>query len=187
MSVVTEKNDLLRKMIANLKDIEYSVKVGIQGVNASEKHKTAYPSGVLTMVELGSIHEFGAPSAGIPQRAFIRGLVDAEPEKWAKELENQFKKVIIRAEQSGIIGTAKAGLFIMGEKYRTAIIKRVKAGIPPPLKSPRRNFEFVATAKQARANERFQKSTGGLEVPLADTGALLRSISSVVVAPGESK
>lgn len=52
--------------------------VGIQGSEAGQDN------GGLTNAVLGTIHEFGAPSAGIEQRAFLRGTIEREGKKYQK-------------------------------------------------------------------------------------------------------
>lgn len=49
--------------------------------------KTLYPDGT-PVVEIAALHEFGAPSAGIPQRSFLRAFVDAARPAIAQKLGN---------------------------------------------------------------------------------------------------
>lgn len=124
-----------------------SVAVGIQGAVATAAH-----SGGVTNVELGAIHEFGAPKAGIPQRSFLRATADENVNRIAKRFE-----VIARGVADG--GTAtEGGLLQIGEEFRALVIDRIKAGIPPPL-------------QQATIDRK------GESTPLIDTGALIGSIS----------
>ena len=46
---------------------KYKVRVGILGNKAAQKHEDTE----LTNYELGSIHEYGSYSAGIPKRSFL--------------------------------------------------------------------------------------------------------------------
>lgn len=122
--------------------------VGIQGVKARAVH-----SGNVTNVELGTIHEFGAPKAGIPSRSFLRAPADERKAHWKKRLTDELGKAMAKRQDF------KAPLMRVGEEFRTAVIDRIKAGISPPLKQPR------------------AKEGGALTSPLIDTGALMGSIS----------
>lgn len=162
MATVIEKSDKLRRILANLKHMDLAVKIGVQGSEASDQIITdAIIMSPMTLIELAVIHEFGAPSAGIPQRAFIRALADSERPKWVAELGKQCVRAFDDSTKKDAKHSATAALTVLGEKYRTAVIKRMKAGIAPPLK------EMTIDRK-------------GSSTPLIDTGALLRSITSVV-------
>lgn len=49
------------------------LRVGLFGSKAEAAHEKAEG---LTVLELGLVHEFGAPAANIPMRSFIRAVVD---------------------------------------------------------------------------------------------------------------
>jgi hypothetical protein len=129
------------------------VKVGVQGREAAQVR----PGG-LTMVGLATIHEFGAPTANIPQRSFLRSTADANRGTYARVLEGAVKKLVKKPQAF----KAKAELFRLGERVRADVIKRIKAGIPPP------NTPATIAGKK------------GENVPLIDTGQLISSITSVV-------
>ena len=127
-------------------------KVGIQGPQAEKVGKR---EGGPTNVELGTIHEFGAPSVGIPARPFLRPVADERMPHWRTRLREEAEAAI-----AGRVDPRRA-LVTVGEEFRTAVIDRIKAHIDPPL----------AESTIARKGE---------DVPLIDTGSLVGSISSVV-------
>jgi hypothetical protein len=49
------------------------LRVGVFGSKANASHENA---GGMTVLELGLVHEFGAPAAGIPQHSYIRAVLD---------------------------------------------------------------------------------------------------------------
>ena len=143
----------LKKLLRDLETLGKSkIKVGIQGPKAGEVHRGS----ALTMVELGTIHEYGAPAANVPQRSFLRGTLDENPGQWSKELDKQTARV---AKEGA---NPKQALMVVAEKLRTAVLDRIDRGIPPPLKD----------ATIARK--------GGETTPLIDTGALRGSITATV-------
>jgi hypothetical protein len=124
--------------------------VGIQGPAA-----TAARSDGLTNVELASIHEFGAPKAGVPQRSFLRSTFDENRRLYEKELER-----IAGASLSG--AEIEGELRLLGEQYRSDVIDKIHSNIPPPL----------SDATIARK--------GGEATALINTRQMLGSISVVV-------
>lgn len=141
-----------KKAVAAMKDARgYCIKVGLQGEEAEADH------GGVTVVELGTIHEYGAPQAGIPSRSFIRATFDEH----RKELEQEVTEAV-RKGTSGKEGHLKGQLLIVGERMRSRVIAKIRAGIPPELKP----------ATVARK--------GGETTPLIDTGVLIGSLSTVV-------
>ena len=128
------------------------VKVGIQGNEAQQIR-----SGGLSMVDLGTIHEFGAPRANVPQRSFLRSTADANRSKYERSMAKSVRKLANNPRSFN----ARGELFLLGERVRGDVIKRIRAHIPPPL----------AAATIARKGE---------DVPLIDTGQLINSIRSVV-------
>jgi len=129
-----------------------AVAVGIQGDDASEDHEG------MTNAQLGAIHEFGL---GVPERSFIRSTFD-ENNAFQTRMD-----VLAKVALSG--GTAKGQLIIVGEQARTAILRKIKSHIPPPL------------AESTVAHKK------GETTPLIDTGQLWNSISYEIVDPKTSR
>ena len=139
-----------------LKDLDGArVKVGIQGREAAQIR----PGGI-SMVELATIHEFGAPVANIPQRSFVRATGDANAAKYVRLQTNIVRRLGKRPQAIDV----KRELFVLGEIVRGDMINLIRARIPPPL-------------KPATIARKF-----GEDVPLIDTGQLIGSIASVVIA-----
>jgi len=139
----------LRKEVDQL--AKRRVKVGIlQSKGGGEPTE----SGGATMVDIGTIHEFGAPKAGIPERSFLRRTFREKKRDLAKITTQLSKKVV-----TGKL-THKRALEILGAWGAAQVQKRItsEGHIPPPLK-PR------TVARK------------GSDRPLVDTGRLVQSIS----------
>lgn len=80
--------DALVKRLENFGDPH--VKVGIL---ASGKANETESSGI-TMAELGTIHEFGAPGANIPERSFIRQTFKLKQDEVIKVTETLAKNIV---------------------------------------------------------------------------------------------
>lgn len=125
------------------------------GILEREGGETHDKSG-LTIVELGTIHEFGAPEANIPERSFIRA--------WFDESQKEIQAMMVGRFQIAMAGKAtweqvanQAAAWCAG-----SIQKRISKGIEPPL-------------KQATIDRK------GSSKPLIDTGVLRSSISAEAV------
>lgn len=152
--IVTDRDNGFEAFFAGIRQLGASrVKVGIQGREAAEIR----PGGI-SMVGVGTIHEFGAPRANIPQRSFLRSTADANRRKYEQRMERSVRKLIKTPESFN----ARAELFKLGEIVRSDVIKTIKARIPPPLKA--------ATIARKK----------GDDVPLIEFGLLINSIRSVV-------
>jgi len=139
----------LEKLKARLQEMaDLEVRVGVLGDGG-------YRGPELTNAELMAIHEFGAPRAGIPERAPIRGAFDAYEKRWQALVGNLVKAVV--AEKMA----PERALGLLGERAVADMRAHVRAGLEPPLKP----------ATIARK---------GSSVPLIDTGRLLQSIAHEV-------
>lgn len=110
----------------------------------------------MTMAQLGAIHEFGAPNAGIPERSFMRSAVEANKHKLEKLVERLAGQVI-----DGKLARRNA-LGILGEYVKNLFKAMIRKGLKPPLKP--------ATVRRK-----------GSSKPLIDTGQLINSIDWEVV------
>lgn len=99
--------------------------VGIQGPEAGA---IEHEGSELSNVELGLIHEFGAPLAGIPERSAFRATFDAKIESWNSLFVKAAQKIYSTDQESPIrlVG-------IIGEKVKADIINTINQGIPPEL------------------------------------------------------
>jgi len=140
----------LQKLAEQLK-ARPEIKVGLLGVGDSRP-------GELTNVELGVIHEYGAPRAGIPERSWLRATADLKRREWLALLERALK-VALRGKL-----TVDQALEVVGQKAVADIQARIRrgAGIPPPLQPA-----TIAAKGSTR--------------PLVDTGRFVQGISYQVV------
>lgn len=108
----------------------------------------------ITVVELAAIHEYGAPSAGIPERSFLRRTF-----REAKKELNEFCLKLWKRIQAGELDEERA-LKLLGEWGAAMVKKRVTAGehIPPPL-------------QQATIDAK------GSDRPLVDTGRMINAVT----------
>jgi len=140
-----------------LRDADLVLKVGIQGSEAKEQHTGTFTN-PLTNLEVGVIHEFGAPGAGIPERSFIRAPAKANAQRYF-----QIIKTIVKASIAGIT-TPREGLKLLGIKVEADFKNNILKGISPSLKRNRRR-------------KKTQPKKRGKQIPLFDEGQLFRSIT----------
>lgn len=86
------------------------------------------PGDEIGVVELGTIHEYGAPKAGIPERSFLRRTFDAKRGEWM-DLCHKLAKKIFAMEMS-----TQQALGILGAKASADVKATITQGpeIPPP-------------------------------------------------------
>jgi len=138
-----------KKLLAKVHKLDKRhVKVGILGQAAIEP-----VDGGITMVELGTMHEFGTADGRIPERSYIRSTLNSG--------NDELKQICAKLASDIVNGRRNVdeALKILGE-FGVAQVrgKITKTDIPPPLKPA------TIAAK-------------GSSKPLVDTGALLNSIS----------
>lgn len=117
------------------------------GIHEEEGAQT---DGELTVAEIGSIHEFGAPEAGIPQRSFIRD--------WYDENQARVSQVLAELLQNNDQKEALKQFALWAE---ADVKDRINNGIAPPL-----------SAETIRRK--------GSSLPLVDKGILRASIRAKV-------
>jgi hypothetical protein len=139
---------------------ENAVYIGIQGKDAERS------DGGLTNAQIGTFHEFGAPSVGLPQRSFLRGTLDENREKYAHLIKNGLGRVV-----DGKLTVAQV-LGLVGERIVADVRKRIKTGIAPALKA-------------ATLRRKTRKDGAVASTPLILTGQLLRAITWVIRPRGE--
>jgi hypothetical protein len=122
----------------------------------------AHPESALTMGELASIHEFGAPAAGIPARSFIWLGTQQSKERLKKTMRVLGGK-IARKEL-----TSQAALRILGELMQKGMREVFQDN----------DWEPLAPGTVARK---------GHAQPLIDSRALYEAIDFEVQMPGERK
>lgn len=151
---VTKKERGLARLLSAAKQMERKpfVKVGVMGGD----HPSA-KGRPLTNVELATIHEFGAPAAGIPSRPFLRSTFDAKKAEWNRLMARLITKVV-----AGHLDVV-AALELVGQRAAGDVRNRITQG-----------GNFVPN-KPATIRRK------GSSKPLIDSARLLQSISHQVV------
>lgn len=150
--------DALKKMAKTLQQGDSFAKVGfLEEGPGGQGHSDGLTNGAL-----GAIHEFGAPSVGIPERSFIRSTFEERKPEYLEILRKRLPDVY--AQRLNI----ERLLNLLGAKAAADIKKRVTAGdsIPPP--------NAPATVAQK-----------GSDRTLVDTGRMVGAISYAVVISGK--
>ena len=99
-----------------------SVKVGLP------KGSNNYPDGT-SVIMVGTVHEFGSPSKGIPERSFLRSTVIEGKSKY----KSMFKKVATRIEKGTL--NMKQGLNLIGLQVQTDVRQKITDIKDPALKN----------------------------------------------------
>lgn len=159
---------------------EQRVKVGIledSSHNASEEEEGEddnESASEISMLELGAIHEFGAPAANIPERSFLRSTLNSGTDQIreavrtivASEISKLFDDTGHTLNESESI--AKRALGKMGAKVVAMIRQTIRA----------RETEGPEDQELKPATIRRK----GSDLPLVDTGQLINAITWAVVA-----
>lgn len=147
----------IQKKLLELK-MGKAVSVGVQGDESEEEH------GGATNILIGSVHEFGREDGSIKARSHWRSTFDENIHKYQGILDRVAKRVYGPGE-----GTIGGDLLLLGEKYKTDVIKKIHSSIPPDLAD-----STVAKHK-------------GETIPLIDTGQYINSFTAVVVSDPNEK
>ncbi len=138
------------KLAAYLKGLErkaeaaHTVKVGFMS-------GAKYPDGT-PVAMVAAIHNYGAPSQGIPARPFFSNMVAEKSPDWGPNIGNLLKRTNFNARQS---------LALMGEKISGDLRESIIHGHWAPLSD--------ATRKTS--------AKGGFKAALIDTGHMLNSVT----------
>jgi hypothetical protein len=153
--------DKLKHVLKAMRDQGAYVKAGVIGSKGAEVHGSIAGQ-TITNTDLAAIHEFGAPSVGIPERSFIRSTFEANKQDYISKL-----RLVVKNVYHGR-GTIEAGLKLIGLKIENDIKATVRSGegVPPPL-----------------AQSTIDRK--GSSRPLVDTGQMINSVSSAVVLKGD--
>jgi hypothetical protein len=131
----------------------------VVGVLAEKGGGERTEAGELTVLDLATIHEFGAPAAGIPQRSFVRAFVDAH----AATIRG-WQRTLFAQVTAGRLDVRQA-LEQLGAKVAGGIQAYIAQGIAPP--------NAPATVERK-----------GSSTPLIDSGQLRSSITYTVRPKG---
>lgn len=108
-----------------------------------------------SMAAIAAAHEFG--TSHIPARSFMRSTLAKRGSRWAQA---------VAAYLGSNPGKIREALALAGETASKDIKAAIEEGIAPPL-----------AQKTIRAKMRRKGSKGKAALPLADTGAMLETIS----------
>lgn len=119
-----------------LKDLDPKVFDGLRRRIEHGKHQVniGFPGGQhheesdLNVAQIAAIHEFGAPSAGIPERPFLRTAIDKN------------RAAYVALNRQSIVAMLKGGMTMeqalgrLGEQAKADVQKEITAGTFAPLK-----------------------------------------------------
>lgn len=111
----------IEELVKSLKGPDL-VKVGLP------KGSNAYPDGT-SVIMVGSVHEFGSPSMGIPQRSFLRATL-VENKLAYKALFKKLSQKIVDGDMSKEDALHFVGMTVQGD-----VVSRISEGISPDLTS----------------------------------------------------
>lgn len=120
------------KAIKNIEKISKSMKGATSVKVGLPKGSNEYPDGT-SVIMVGTVHEFGSPSRGIPQRSYLRSTVVTK----RREYKTLFRKLSKRIVKGSM--TAKKALSIIGLQVQTDVREKITDIKSPPLKSRRGN------------------------------------------------
>jgi hypothetical protein len=158
------RRDRLKEVVEALSSLpERDVLVGIP-----EETTGRQASGTITNAQLGYIHEFGAPEANIPARAFLMpGIRNAK-----NKVAGYFRRAGVEALNGNAAGVTRA-LNSAGLAAAASAQRKITAGPFEPLKPA----TLAARRRRGRTGTR----------PLIDTAQLRRSLTYVVRPSGAAK
>lgn len=144
---------------------------------------TTYPNSGMSVATVAAIQEFGAPSAGIPPRPFVRRTIAENSDAWGDEVGAALKQTGYDATRAMEL----VGMVIEGELAEsifevtdpplspvTLMLREMRVGrVNDPV-----TFGML---KEARARVAAGETAEGVSTkPLVDSGLLSNSITSVV-------
>lgn len=121
--------------------------------------ETAHYPGGTPVAYVATIHEFGAPSAGIPARPFMRPAVEQHGQEWVDLLGQG----AARAVEGGV--SPRDVLELVTLRAAGDVAKAIQAVTAPPLKP-------LTIARK------------GSSKPLIDTGQMIQSVTGKVETAG---
>lgn len=148
MKLIRDDNDIPEMMERLEKARGTKMIFGVIGSGlGGGKHK----GGKLTIVEIATIHEFGAPSVNIPERSFIRKTFDEKGSEIADAVEDFF------------------GQYVMGDIPYDAATKGIGEYVKGIIQTTIRDLSSPAL-------KAITIQLKGSSQPLIDTGQLIDSI-----------
>jgi phage gpG-like protein len=148
----------LRRKVIEMGAEGAHVKIGVLSSKGGEQLE-----GGITMLELAAIHEFGSPTAGIPERSFIRFTMRNRKDEIAAQITKVAKAFVadkVTLEQ----GLGVLGAWAAGAVKKSITSKEIKQDLKP---------ETIARK--------------GSSTALVDTGRLLQAITWQVQLRGAAE
>ena len=154
-SRVIDKDKGWKRLKKTLKSFSDELVVGIPG---------KIDFNVPTQGAIGAVHEFGSVDGTIPSRSFLRSTFDKNVGRYNRSLAKHIRRSIERG------APRKQALFMLGERIRKDVLKRI------------RNGEIVqdisdSTKKAFVPGTRTRRGDG---VALVSTGTMVGSIVAIV-------
>ena len=151
---IKDKDLGYKKILQNLSKLSAKPFVKVGALESAGPHEDSD----LTVAEILSIHEFGAPSAKIPERAPIRKTMDGKRQEINSTIDSLYGKIL-----DGKIDVDKA-LGVLGLDVKRKIQQTIRDGLSPP---------WAQSTLEAKS-----RKSGGIVavVPLIDSGQTIKSI-----------
>lgn len=165
-SKVIDRDLGYKKILNNISKLNSNPYVKVGWLEKAGTHEGSS----MTVAQIASIHEFGAPSANIPERAPIRKTIDSKKSDIQSKQEALLDKVLLGKMD------ADKGLAVLGQFVKAEIQSTIRAGLTPPW------AESTLASRVARS--------GGIVAitPLIDSGQTIRSVDyEVVIQSGGDK
>lgn len=158
---VTRKDSKIRDLRQAIKDLDSTV--GRVGWFPSARHEKGQP-----VAGIAAVHEFGAPSQGIPPRSFFRPTAEEKRPDWAN-VAAQISRRVMRGQLPPSAVAEAVSLAAEGDA-RAAITRLTS----PPL------AEATVAARRRRLANGGAKAQASIAKPLVDTGIMLATLTSEV-------
>lgn len=139
------------------------------GIFASGKPRS--DDSALTNAEIGAVHEFGAPDAGVPARPWLKPAIQKHAEEYNRALEG-----VVKTAMEG--GSVLPGLGRIGAKAAADVKAYIVAGEPP---------QNLAPSTLARKQAKTAKGSTGTPKALIDTSQMLNAITFKVEKGAKDK
>lgn len=138
-----------------------SVVVGVLSGNAIQREKGSD----ITLLEKAVIHEFGAPTQGIPERSFLRSTFSDEKDSAVKIIGIDANKYLLNGGDSNL-PFVNAGRYLQGK-----IVDKITKGEIKPVLSDETK---LARGRKKKLGKRLPDESA---IPLFDTGQLVNGIT----------
>lgn len=174
--------DRMPALVAGVKELVVNdVMVGIPG-DTPPRESGYSPTDwhPITNVDLGFIHEFGAPGANIPARPHLVPAVS--------EIRDDVAAIFLKAARrvlDGDKGAARAGLHAAGRLGREAVKAKITSGVEPPIKDAtikarlRRRTSW-SLKKRRKLFAQYEAGDGRYGTPLIDTSSYINAFTYIV-------